>query len=126
MQPTALLIYVVDCEAGYKWYSKAFSQAKPVVFKDSDVRALQIGNILVEIVESDEKVSSGKSGTILYWRVDDLLATINHFTNLGSSVYRGPMQIEDDLGMCQVTDTFGNLIGLRGDYQGADGLSRDD
>ncbi|TOL44982.1 glyoxalase/bleomycin resistance/dioxygenase family protein, partial [Vibrio parahaemolyticus] len=37
-----------------------------------------------------------------------------HFQKLGARLYRGPMEIEDGLSMCQVEDPFGNLIGLRG------------
>jgi len=36
---------------------------------------------------------------------------------LGASLYRGPMPIEDGLGMCQLADPFGNLLGLRGLFQ---------
>ena len=57
------------------------------------------------------------SGTICYWKVDDLSVAIDHLLALGSHIHRGPMQIEGGMGMCQVTDTFGNLIGLREEYR---------
>jgi len=63
---------------------------------------------------ADEKVSSGKSGTVLYWSVDHLTGSLERFYSLGAKLYRGPMDIEDGLSMCQVEDPFGNLIGLRG------------
>ena len=43
--------------------------------------------------------------------LDDAL---DHFKGIGAALYRGPMQIEDNLWMCQVRDPWGNCIGLRG------------
>ena len=114
MRPTALLVHVDDWEAGFSWYREAFPGATIVELPEFEFRALRIGNFITEIVRSDEKVPSGKAGTILYWSVDNLLEAIAHFGQLGAELYRGPMQIEDGLGMCQVADPFGNLIGLRG------------
>ncbi|PJE57248.1 VOC family protein [Marinomonas sp. BSi20584] len=119
MKPAALLVHVCDWEKGFNWYQKAFPSAVPVDFPDFDFRALQMQGFMIEVVRSDEKVPSGKAGTVLYWSVTDLVEAIEHFRALGSEVYRGPMQIENGLGMCQVTDPFGNLIGLRGPFNKA-------
>ncbi|MDX8425330.1 VOC family protein, partial [Vibrio parahaemolyticus] len=39
---------------------------------------------------------------------------LSRFEAIGASLYRGPMEIENGLSMCQLEDPFGNLIGLRG------------
>ncbi len=117
MQPIALMVPVPDWEAGLAWYQRAFPDAEVISLPEFDFRVLRLGDFLIEVVSSDEKVSSGMSGTICYWKVDDLLVAIDHFLTLGSHLHRGPMQIERGMGMCQVTDTFGNLIGLRGEYR---------
>lgn len=98
------------------WYQKAFPAATIVEMPEFAFRALRIGDFLIEVVSSDKKVPSGKAGTVLYWAVADLLEAVTHFRQLGAEIYRGPMQIEHGLGMCQVTDPFGNLIGLRGPF----------
>ncbi len=116
MQPTALMVPVPDWEAGLAWYQRAFPDAELISLPELDFRVLQVGEFLIEVVSSDEKVPSGMSGTICYWGVDDLIVAIDRFLALGSHVHRGPMQIENGMGMCQMTDTFGNLIGLRGKY----------
>lgn len=77
---------------------------------------MRIGDFLIEVVRADDKIPGGKAGTVLYWAVADLIEAVAHFESLGSEVYRGPMPIEDGQGMCQVTDPFGNLIGLRGPF----------
>ena len=117
MQPIALMIPVPDWEAGIAWYQRAFPDAELISLPEFGFRVLRLGDFLIEVVSSDEKVPSGMSGTICYWEVDDLLVAMDHFLGLGSHVHRGPMKIERGMGMCQVTDTFGNLIGLRGSYR---------
>ncbi len=114
MKPIALLIYVNDVEAGVDWYKKAFSEAQLKYLKKFDITVLDIHGFLLEIVQADARVGSGKFGTVVYWSVSNLDKTIDHFKSLGAKVYRGSMPIEDGLRMCQVEDPFGNLIGLRG------------
>lgn len=116
-KPTALLIHVEDIQAGLDWYQKVFPSAKALYLSDSDFIILDINGFLLEIVQADEKVSAGKSGTVLYWSVSSLVAAIEHFEQLEAKLYRGPMKIEAGMGMCQIEDPFGNLIGLRGSYE---------
>jgi predicted enzyme related to lactoylglutathione lyase len=37
-----------------------------------------------------------------------------HLIAIGGTLYRGPLDIQDDMRMCQVKDPWGNCIGLRG------------
>lgn len=119
MKPTALLIHVSDLESCLSWYQSAFPDAELIEFPEFEFKALRIHGFTIEIVRSDAKVPSGKAGTVLYWEVEDLLEAIDHFEILGAAIYRGPMAIENGLGMCQLCDPFGNLIGIRGPYANA-------
>lgn len=114
MKPAAILIHVPDVTAGLAWYQLAFPQATPVFLEAFDFTVLDLNSFSLEIVQADEKVGSGKQGTVLYWSVPVLQDALDHFRSLGAVLYRGPMVIEDGLGMCQVEDPFGNLIGLKG------------
>ena len=116
VKPTAVMIHVHALAEARAWYKAAFPTAREIHLDAPEFISLEIDDFTIELVLADEEVSSGKAGSVLYWRVADLRAAIAHFTALGSTVYRGPMAIEDGLGMCQVTDPFGNLIGLRGPY----------
>lgn len=42
------------------------------------------------------------------------MAALAHGERLGAVRYRGPMQIEPGVWMCQVQDPWGNCLGLRG------------
>lgn len=114
MTPVAVLVYVPDVEVGLQWYQQAFPEAVPMHLPDFDFTVLDVDGFSIEIVQSDDKVSEGKKGTVLYWSVRDLSVELSRFEALGASLYRGPMEIENGLSMCQLEDPFGNLIGLRG------------
>ncbi len=114
MTPVAVLVYVPDVEIGLQWYQQAFPEAVPMHLPDFDFTVLDVNGFSIEIVQSDDKVSEGKKGTVLYWSVRDLSVELPRFEALGASLYRGPMEIENGLSMCQLEDPFGNLIGLRG------------
>ncbi|WP_375753655.1 VOC family protein [Vibrio sp. HN007] len=114
MTPSAILVHVPDVAKGLDWYKKAFPESVAVYHPDFDFTVLELNGFSLEIVRADEKVGSGKNGTVLYWSVDNLDDALTHFESLGAHLYRGPMKIESGLSMCQIEDPFGNLIGLRG------------
>ncbi|MFM2663521.1 VOC family protein [Vibrio mediterranei] len=114
MNPSAILVHVPDVAKGLEWYKKAFPEAVPIYHPDFHFTALDLNGLSLEIVQADEKVGAGKCGTVVYWSVGDFSKAIARFEELGACLYRGPMEIEGGLSMCQVEDPFGNLIGLRG------------
>ena len=114
MHPLAILIHVPDVESGVSWYQKAFPDAVTEYLGDSKVATLVLDGFTIEIVPSDAKVGSGKFGTVLYWSTGSFVESLAHFEKLGAKLYRGPLQIEAGMSMCQLEDPFGNLIGLRG------------
>jgi predicted enzyme related to lactoylglutathione lyase len=114
MNPSAVLVHVPDVTEGLEWYKQAFPNAVSVYYPEFDFTVLDLNGFSLEIVQADEKVCSGKSGTVLYWSVASLPVALAHFEALGAHLYRGPMDIENGLSVCQVEDPFGNLIGIRG------------
>ena len=111
------MIHVSDVERALRWYEQAFPDAVRRIAPGTSFTFLQIGDLQLELVPSDDKVASGAAGSVVYWQVANLKEAIERFALLGAEVYRGPMQIEADLGMCQVRDPWGNCIGLRGAYK---------
>ena len=111
------MIHVSDVERALRWYEQAFPDAVRRIAPGTSFTFLQIGDLQLELVPSDDKVASGAAGSVVYWQVANLKEAIERFALLGAEFYRGPMQIEADLGMCQVRDPWGNCIGLRGAYK---------
>ena len=114
IKPAALLVHVPNVSQGFEWYQKAFPLASPLYLPDFDFTVLNIEGFSLEIVQADDKVTSGKSGTVLYWSVENLKESMDFLHSIGATLYRGPMEIEGGLSICQMEDPFGNLIGLRG------------
>ena len=75
---------------------------------------LELHGLSIEVVPADSKVSSGAAGSVVYWSVEEFDVALSHLKGLGGSLYRGPMNIEHGLRMCQVQDPWGNCIGIRG------------
>ncbi|RXJ74356.1 glyoxalase/bleomycin resistance/dioxygenase family protein [Veronia nyctiphanis] len=114
MKPTAILFHVPHVDQGIEWYKKAFPNAKFIYLPDLDFVALDSEGFSIEIIQGDNKVSAGKRGTVVYWSVQDFEEAVEHFLSLGGLMYRKPLILETGMGMCQIEDPFGNLIGLRG------------
>jgi uncharacterized protein len=110
----AVMIHVPNPAQGLAWYEQAFPLARRQKSKQHEFEFLQLGNIQLELVLADEKVSSGPSGTVVYWQVVSIPQEIKRLEALGGKLYRGPLLIEDKISMCQVQDPWGNCIGLRG------------
>ena len=111
---TAVMVPVTDVQAALAWYRRAFPQAALCCADEAAFEYLSLGGISLEFVPSDDKVSSGPCGSVVYWRVRDCDAMLQHLQSLGGRLYRGPMPIEGALTMCQVQDPWGNCIGIRG------------
>lgn len=113
----AVMVHVSDVSAALAWYQRAFVRAVPISLAEPAFDCLSLEGVNIEIVPADDKVSSGASGSVVYWRVPALEAALAHLQSLGATLYRGPMAIEDGQAMCQLRDPWGNCIGLRGPYR---------
>lgn len=110
----SVLIHVSDVATALQWYQRAFPQAVACRLDEFDFDYLRIGTIDLEIVPADEKVASGAAGSVVYWQVDDFDQAVAHMLSVGGVLYRGPLNIQGGLRMCQIRDPWGNCIGLRG------------
>jgi predicted enzyme related to lactoylglutathione lyase len=111
---SAVLVHVPEWRAGLAWYSRAFPSAKAVVPQSNDWECIEVDGVQIEVVPADEKVATGCAGTVVYWYTDDFDERLRYLQSIGAVLYRGPLEIEDGLSMCQLKDPFGNLIGVRG------------
>jgi predicted enzyme related to lactoylglutathione lyase len=109
-------IHVCDVTAALDWYARAFPKATrtKLAMPTFEFEYLDVDGVMLELVPADEKVSSGTSGSVVYWKVPDFDQTLAHFQSIGAMLYRGPGDIENGQRMCQVRDPWGNCIGLRG------------
>jgi predicted enzyme related to lactoylglutathione lyase len=108
------MVHVADWRAGLEWYRLAFAGAIESPSHSDDRGLLEYQGIAIEIVPADEKVVAGPAGCVVYWAVENFDASLQYFLSIGARLYRGPIDIENDMAMCQVRDPWDNCIGLRG------------
>lgn len=89
-------------------------RGKRIDLPDMDWAYLLVDGVSLEIVNADAKVASGTAGTVVYWSTSDFDARRLQLEQLGASLYRGPMKIDNERWMAQFRDPFGNLLGIRG------------
>ncbi len=110
----AVMIHISDVAEALDWYERAFEGAIRSRAGDPEFEFLALGDVQLEFVPADAKVSSGACGSVVYWQVPQFEIALQHFLSVGAVLHRGPMQIEDNQCMCQIKDPWGNCIGLRG------------
>ena len=110
----AVMVHVHSVSEAMDWYEKVFPNAVRSRIDEKAFEFLQIGQVKLEFVLADQKVSSGPSGSIVYWNFSPFEEALTRFQAAGAKLYRGPMSIENGQLMCQVQDPWSNCIGLRG------------
>lgn len=109
----SILLHTKDWRVATDWYAQAFPQAVRVYPYSDDYGLLQLNGVALEIINADEKVSSGAAGSVVYWSVEDLRQEVQRLDAIGAKLYRGPLQIDGGEWIAQVRDPWGNCIGLR-------------
>jgi len=111
---SSVLIHVENPKDGLNWYQKAFPEAKRRFIADFDFEYLDYMGVMIEIVCADNQVTSGAAGSVVYWQTDNFQKRLDDLLELGATLYRGPMAVEQGLKMCQVRDLWANCIGIKG------------
>ena len=110
----AVMVHVSDPAAVMDWYQRAFAGSTRATTADHDFEYLQLGNARIEIATADKKLSSGPSGTVVYWQVENIAASLAKFESPGAKLYPGSMNIENGKAMCQVQDPRGSASSCEG------------
>lgn len=111
---SAIMVHVSDWRAGLDWYRLAFAGAIEIPSLSDEYGLLDYQGVAIEVVPAAEKVSTGPAGSVVYWTVENFNTSLQYFLSIGARLYRGPIDIENDMAMCQVLDPWNNCIGLRG------------
>ena len=110
----AVMIHVASIDEALAWYERVFPNAQRSSTEEEQFESLLVGEVRLELVLADQKVSSGPSGSVVYWQFAQFEEALQRFQAAGAKLYRGPMSIEGGQLMCQVQDPWSNCIGLRG------------
>jgi catechol 2,3-dioxygenase-like lactoylglutathione lyase family enzyme len=107
-----VVMFVPTVRAAAEWYSSALGL--PIECLDDNFGYLRIGSSQLCFHVADEKASAGHFGQVAYWRVSSLAQTRAQLERAGAKLFRGPLMIGNGEAICQMSDPFGNLLGLVG------------
>ena len=108
------MVHVPSISEALAWYERVLPNALRSSIAEEEFEFLLVGEVRLELVLADQKVSSGPSGSVVYWQFSQFEEALQRFQAAGAKLYRGPMSIEGGQLMCQVQDPWSNCIGLRG------------
>jgi len=109
--PGNVFYFVADLAAATAWYSERLGAAP--VTRAPQLVMFDVSGIRRTLHVADEYNQPGPSGTVPYWTVADVDATVACWTEHGASAHREPKTIMTGERLCQMRDPFGNLFGLR-------------
>ncbi len=109
----AIMVHAPEWEEGFSWYQRAFPESNVTSAQSQDWRHLEYDGVSIEIVNADEKVPPGAAGSIVYWGANEFDERLAYLLSIGATLFRGPMEIEGNVRICQVMDPFGNAFGIR-------------
>src|SRR5262245_20909194 len=86
----AVMVHVTDVQEGLRWYEKAFPTARRKKLGDPEgFEYLAVGDLMLEVVPADEKVTNAAAGSVVYWQAPDFDAMLGHMLSVGATLYRG-------------------------------------
>jgi uncharacterized glyoxalase superfamily protein PhnB len=109
--PGNVFYFVHDLAGAAGWYGARLG-IEPTV-RAPQLVMFEVAGIRLTLHEADEFNQPGPSGTVVYWTVEDVDATVGQWCRHGASAHRGPKTIMTGDRLCQLLDPFGNLFGLR-------------
>ena len=105
-----VIYHVGDLNEAKAWYSRAFQQ-KPY-FDESFYVGFNIGGYELGLDPNQAGSTSGRGGTVAYWRVGKIDPAVEHFVTMGATLVAAAQDVGGDIKVATVADPFGNLIGL--------------
>ena len=117
---TTVTFFADDVAAAGRWYSAVLG-IEPYFVRPQEGPAayveFRIGDYGHELGLLDRRyapaaATASPGGTILYWHVDDLDATLARLLALGAHVYEPLTQRGEGFITASVLDPFGNVLGL--------------
>ena len=98
---------VKDLAAAKAWYTEVFGTAP--YFDQPFHVGFNIGGFELGL-QPDGQPS--KTGTLVYWGVDDIEAEVGRITALGAEIHSAIQDVGDGIKVAELADPFGNVLGL--------------
>jgi predicted enzyme related to lactoylglutathione lyase len=114
LRPVVNVYYFVeDIAAATAWYADLLD-AQPIESFGSRLVTFAVGETRLTLHNNDDyNTNAATHGTVAYWDVEDIAATVAECIRHGAVAHRGPATIFTGDRLCQLQDPFGNLLGVR-------------
>lgn len=96
-----------DLQAGKAWYSQVFQ--KEPYFDQPFYVGFEIGGFELGLLPDG---APGKTGTQVYWGVDDIEKEVERIIALGASAHSKIEDVGEGIRVVDLADPFGNILGL--------------
>ena len=100
---------VADLAAARDWYAGAFETA--AYFDQPFYVGFAIGGFELGLIPAD-KFKAAKSGSMVYWGVDDIEAETDRLVAIGAKVHGAIEEVGEGIQTVELADPFGNLLCL--------------
>lgn len=115
MKFSTLRLSVSDVSESRDWYSNLFG-VDPIEDIEN-FASFKINNIILDICSADEKSPMPRGGAVGYWQVDNLDEAINRSVEMGGTIFRGPLRVEEtQKTIVQIKDPFDGIIGFEANF----------
>lgn len=113
---TTVSYYADDLEAAKDWYTEFLGQP-PYFHVPGGYYEFRVGDYQHELGLIDRRyappgASDTTGGSVLFWHVDDLEATVERLLALGARVYEPITPRGEGFVTASVVDPFGNVLGV--------------
>ena len=96
-----------DLEAGKAWYAKVFQ--KEPYFDQPFYVGFEIGGFELGLLPDG---TPGKTGTQVYWGVENIAEEVQRVLALGASTHSEIQDVGEGIKVAELADPFGNVLGL--------------
>ena len=86
----AVMVHVPSISEALAWYERVLPNALRSSIAEEEFEFLLVGEVRLELVLADQKVSSGPSGSVVYWQFSQFEEALQRFQVAGQSCTEVP------------------------------------
>lgn len=111
----AVMIFARYPEASCQWYTEhVMCLSAAAVQTDSGFWFIETGGVEVGFHPADDDRNPFGASVVPYFRSTGVAEHRSRLLQVGATAHRGPLVVDDDRSICQLTDPFGTVFGLDG------------
>ncbi len=106
----SIVLFVPDVAKAAAWYAEIFGSE--IGWENPKYAFVKAPGVTMGFHPADAKCPGGVGGTTVYWEVESMEDSVQHLTQRGAKLYRGPGATDFGATAAMLIDPFGCTIGL--------------